>query len=336
MSRRLSKESSDFYLNKTEVANGVRGKSLAFREEWRDSRSEDILMTVALPLKGMQKIVWLALESLRRQEEPSFPWELIVYDDNADSAKVVESFTGKLPGCSRIVYRSLIPKVEGRKVGRRELKGTIPLIDKWVAIGGEASPSSVGYVLQAGDVYSPPRMLINHFENFKDKECIYSTYPKGLFYDIGSKRSILYDGYESRAPAKHLVNMHLHMAVRTSALKLVRPSFAPKEKNKHIDAYIRRYISKELRIDERKEKVIYDVLKIDLEDWKYGLNTDGFNTISDRKSIYSDPTGFTPHNNIWQPCNPEQKRKHMYKEVKELLPSNVFQFLESLGGAAKK
>ena len=161
----MSGKKSDFYLNNT--VYGKKSNKLSYKLEWRMDTDEDILMTVALPLRNMGKISWLALESLRRQVDPGFAWELIVYDDEAESRAICDRFIGKLPGCKRFVYKSIYPATDGRADGK--FKGTVPLIDKWVGIAQDSSETSLGYVLQAGDVYSPQRMLINHFKNFKNK-----------------------------------------------------------------------------------------------------------------------------------------------------------------------
>ncbi len=43
-----------------------------------DKNTNPIIMTVALPILNGEKIVWLALEGLRRQINIDFNWELII------------------------------------------------------------------------------------------------------------------------------------------------------------------------------------------------------------------------------------------------------------------
>ena len=39
-----------------------------------------------------KKIIWLALESLRRQKDIDFGWELIIYEDGDDSSDIIKEF----------------------------------------------------------------------------------------------------------------------------------------------------------------------------------------------------------------------------------------------------
>jgi len=94
-----------FYLNNTNY-DSFRHK-LSYRYQWAREDCEDIRMTVALPLRKMGGISWLALESLRRQEGVDFNWELIIYEDNGESRGVLDKFIGKMPGCKKIIYKSI-------------------------------------------------------------------------------------------------------------------------------------------------------------------------------------------------------------------------------------
>ena len=288
-------------------------------------------MTVALPLRKMGGISWLALESLRRQEGVDFNWELIIYEDNGESRGVLDKFIGKMPGCKKIIYKSIVPEIDGRQTGK--FAGSVPLIDKWVGIAQEASSSSVGYVLQAGDVYSPKRMLKNHFENFKNKNCIYSTYPRGLFYHLGTKKKMFYDGYGLKNYGKDFLTiMHLNMAVRTSDIRRIRPNPTEKEKNRLIDKYIRVNIYKNRGVDPTKNKYIYNVDDIDSEDWATGFNTDGLNTISSRKLIYDDPEGWSRERKIklWATYSKESLSSFKCPKFESVIPQNVIDFLNSI------
>jgi hypothetical protein len=290
--------------------------------EWREDGLSNISMTVALPLKRMGAISWVALESLRRQVDVDFDWELIVFEDGDSSRKTLDKFIGRLPGCKRILYRALNPEEEGRKSG--PYKGNILLIDKWIEIAKAADSNSRVYCLQAGDVYSPNHMLKNHFKNFINKNCIFSTYPRGLFYHLGTKKKMFYDGY--RADVKKnkkpfLTSMHLYMAVRTKDMLKVTSI----DRNRKIDKHIRVSINKQHGIDPGSAKYIYNVDDIDPTDWMSGFNTDGLNTISYRGKIYENPSFFS---RLWLPYSDSTKNKLNYgHDFEEKVPSNVLAFL---------
>ena len=317
---------SNFYLNKT-VYN-KQSNPLSYIFEWKKD-TKNILMTVALPLKNMENISWLSLESLRRQEEVPCDWELIIFDDNANSRKVLDSFVGKLPRCKRIFYKSIFPQTDGRKSGK--FKGTVPLIDKWVGIALDSSPSSIGYILQAGDDYSPKKMIKNHFYNFQNSECIFSTYPRGVFYHLGLKKKVFYDGYNiDNIKENFLTTLHLNKAVRTADIRKVRPSFSSKERNKLIDKYVRTSIYDIRKINPLNKKYIYNVDDIDPEDWKTGFYTDGLNIISNRNYIYSN-SSLMKKTKVWVPDSRLARKRLNYQNNFNLLfPKNVFNFLNSL------
>ncbi|MEX0595179.1 MAG: hypothetical protein WD512_01685, partial [Candidatus Paceibacterota bacterium] len=129
-----------------------------------------IVMTVALPALNSKKVIWLALESLRLQENINFGWELIVWEEWGESKEIVKSFIKRLPNCLRVRYKSL--------------SNQISLIRKWIGIRDEASKSSEVYVLHAADCFSPSRRLWIHRQHFlRHPDCILSTQYKGLFYN---------------------------------------------------------------------------------------------------------------------------------------------------------
>jgi hypothetical protein len=298
-------------------------KEYAFK--WEGKNTKDIVMTVAMPIKDMGEISWLALESLRRQENINFGWELIIFEDGNDSKKNLDQFVGKLPGCERIIYNAQDLAIDGRKSGI--FKGSITLIDKWIGISQAADKNSRVYVLQAGDAYSPNKMLSIHNENFKDRHCFYSTYPRGLFYHVGLKEKMFYDGYRSdinQDKRSFLTSTHLYTAIRTEDMLNIKPA----EINRKIDKYIRVSVCQNRKIDLTKAKYVFSADDVNSADWMTGFNTDGLNTISYRKQIYKDPPAFS---RLWLKYSNDEKKELGYiKEFENRIPKNVLDFLNSI------
>ena len=243
-----------------------------------------IVMTVALPALHSKKIIWLALESLRLQENIDFGWELIVWEEWAESKAIVESFVNRLPNCLRVRYRSL--------------KTQIPLIRKWMGIRDEASKTSEVYVLQAADCFSPTRRLWIHRQHFlRHPDCILSTQYKGLFYNIITGQKILYKLNERR--------FNLNMAYRMSYMSRVVATSAKRGIDGHIWKCVR-----------GQPHNIQMSNSVDSENWMTGMDTDGYNNISlGRKKFYDE---ISPP---FYPYNKEKCWKHVPEHVKKYLKS---------------
>lgn len=292
-------------------------------EEPNNSRKHKIELTVALPAKRAKKIIWLALESLRRQTNINFGWELICWEDkDTDNSQfIIESFLGKLPGCQRVIYREINPVIFGHRTGK--LKGTLPLIDKWIGMASEAASTSRSIVLHACDCYSPPKRLYIHHQHFKNKNCYFSTQPRGLFFNLLTREKIFYAPFDSPTanPAKSTVT-HLNMALRTSDLRTMRPA----QLKSGIDGYILEHIRRLRRIHNIQNHIFHD-FSIDKTNWMYGVDTDGANNISwKRKRFYKKP-----YDHMYHFFVPYAKFKKVmrYDKPEKYLPPEVISFLLS-------
>ena len=166
---------------------------------WNDpNNKKPVEMTVALPALNAKKIIWLALESLKNQININFAWELIVFEEEGISKKIVQSYVGRLPGCVRIIYKN-INKNDGfykkEDIIKNNCLSYYTLLEKWINMSKIADKNSKIFVKHAVDCYSPPKRLYIHYEHFKNDMCYYSTQPKGYFYNIKSDKWMLYNGY---------------------------------------------------------------------------------------------------------------------------------------------
>lgn len=258
---------------------------------WEETiNKKPIELTVALPAFNAKKIIWLALESLKNQIELDFGWELIIWEEYGVSIEVVKSFCGQLPFCQKIKYRNVSEK--------------IPLMHKWIGIVNDTDPNSKVYVMQAADCYAPKKRLKIHYEHFKNPDCVFSTQDTGLFYNLLTNQQIIY-----HCPKRHI---NLNMAYLIDDFKKVPPC----DQRAGIDTYIRR------KMDTIRKGIVLRDDKNDPENWKYGLDTDGANTISISRRKY--------YNHITKPfVTLQHGKEHLgYKSIEEYIPSNVIDFLQ--------
>ena len=265
--------------------------------EWHNTEEEPVELTVALPSLNSEKIIWLALESLRRQTDIDFGWELLIWEEYGKSKEIVESFIGQLPNCQRVKFKALDPIKVGHQKG--EYKGRILLLDKWVWMAREASITSKIYVLHATDCYSSPKRLHIHYHHFQNKDCYLSTQPKGLFYNILTEEKILYNGnwaYGKKA--------HLNMAYRTSFMRSIPESV---ELPRYIDSYLYDYFSNEFNLT--RDNIFYDATTCP-DNWKYSIDTDGYNCISlSRRQFYTKITlPFVKYDESYEDYIPKEVR----------------------------
>lgn len=146
---------------------------------------DSIVMTVAMPVLNNSDIIWLPLDGLKNQRDINFSWELIIYEEEGLSREIIKQYCNKLPGCKRIVHRS-IKKNEGM------FPPSYTLLEKWINMAQISSKSSYIYVAQASDCYPPDIRLIGHYKNFMTG-CDYSKRRIGLFYHIHEKKWSKYD-----------------------------------------------------------------------------------------------------------------------------------------------
>lgn len=227
--------------------------SQLYKKDFR-TKDEAAFISVGLPVYA-SKIAWLAMEGLCAQQT-AVKWELIVYED-ADEAlgeRFFKNYLPRLKNCVRISYLYD--------------KNRIPLTVKWVQIANYADENSVGIILQAADCYSEPQRIQTSYELFmQGYDWIQNRY--GIFYNILTKQTMLFDGKDGMTM--------LNMAVRKSKLQ----NLAPDERWAGVDNWMLRQISKPV-----PAKVFTD----ESDNWKGGVDTDGYNRISlGRRKIYFNP-----------------------------------------------
>lgn len=213
---------------------------------------ETIKLSVALPVYKSEKICWLAMESLCRQQRVDFTWELLVCEEQGEGSlgeKYFQSFADRLEevGCRRILYLSL--------------DEWYPLSAKWYFLSKEASETSIGFLLQAADCYSQPLRLIETYNLFLYEKADWVQSRKGFFYDIPTDNWAVFDrdanlfyhpcGLNMAISAKLLPRLYMEMRVKSS-----------------VDSWLYQVT--------KPEKVLFN----ESNSWIDGFDSNGYNNIS--------------------------------------------------------
>ncbi len=268
------------------------------------SKNADILLTVALPMYRSGNIAWLALESLCRQKDISFPWELIVAEecDDALGEESLRNYTAPLEavGCRRIEY---IPVSEW-----------IPLSLKWLRIAHAASSSSRYFLLHAADCFSQPYRLSNTVQLFEKHQADWVQAAQGPFYHIATRTVTVFDyslvpdyAHSIKGWRKHPTA--LNMAARTEHIS----ALPTEEVQRGVDGWIFFGIQDLLG---RQLVIAWDESKY----WKDGADTHGLNRISHgRGKLIQD---------VSPPFRPYESPEH------PVLPRDILDRLEETRTAA--
>lgn len=226
------------------------------------------LITVGLPTYN-SAIAWLAMESLCRQQT-SVPWELIIAEDKlmANGYHYFRQYEERLQaaGCVRFRY-SKIPEQSNRFM-------RMPLSRKWKNIAQQSSSTSIGLILQASDCYSEPQRIQTTYDKLVEGyDWIHSRF--GIFSNLANLQTMLFDFNSGKYFTGLNMAINMNIAIR----------LPDEEKWKGVDFWMYNHGTK-----------IKPGMKIYLdesENWRNGVDTDGYNKISMKRS------GF--YNNIRPP-----------------------------------
>jgi hypothetical protein len=155
---------------------------------------------VALPLWKSKDIAWLALESLIRQRDVNYHWELVVLEEEEEQfgKERLFEYANKLEraGCTRIVHLSI--------------DQWMPLPMKWKTIHRNATKISKYFLLQAGDCYSYPWRLRDSYHMF-EQGADWINSAKGIFYYIQEDFAAMYDSNLEDSSKRVGLNMGCRM-----------------------------------------------------------------------------------------------------------------------------
>ena len=216
-------------------------------------------LSVALPLYNAKNIAWLAMESLCRQKDIDFEWELVIMEEQ----------NGKEFGYKEAIkYSDRLKEVNCSSFKYISLEEWVPLGDKWQMIAEECQGEI--FMLQAGDCYSQPYRIKETYELMKDCDWLQSKY--GIFYDLKLKKEILFN---------HTLYNHpcgLNMATLTKyAVKLPRDGVKI-----CVDSWFKAQVT---RMNPQH------ISKWNTSDnWMLGFDSNGQNNLSQRAKYFNNPT----------------------------------------------
>lgn len=260
-------------------------------------------ISVILPMFRSKHIGWLPLESLCRQQNVDFKWELVIAEEVEDKyepmgeRKIIQEYQErlKLVGCNCIKYIGL---------------------DDWIPLGEKMSMLIVNtgseiIVPSAADYYSSPKRLTSAYKVFKEVNPDWVLTTKVIYYNITNGRVILHDtDYCKRKDDVAGTSM------KASLLREVFPEPDKIKKTKGIDSFMFKS-SKSYRQKQGKKLHIY----FDRSDnWKCCFNTNGINNITNR-SPYFEKISYP-----FKPCP---------IRLEETIPPEVLSKLESCRKIAK-
>ena len=210
-------------------------------------------LTVALPLWKSKNIAWLALESLIRQRDVNYHWELVVLEEEEEQfgKERLFEYANKLErvGCTRIVHLSI--------------DKWMPLPMKWKTIHRNATKTSKYFLLQAGDCYSYPWRLRDSYYMF-EKGADWINSAKGIFYYIQEDFASMYDSTLELSSKRVGLNMGCRMDLLTK--------FPDDHRRKGIDGF--------LWLICRNNKGSPLNIKWTTNHWQTGFDSHGMNHIS--------------------------------------------------------
>ena len=225
-----------------------------------------IKATVGLPMYRSEEIAEISLESLCRQENIDFEWELLIIEEKEKSfgSKKINKFLPKLKdvGCTRLEYYSI--------------EKWIPLSMKWYHLAKSASSTSECFLLKAADCFSQPdrlRETVSIFLNNEEVDWVQSK--RGYFYDIGSESITLFNHDLCFIQSQNGKIPHpcaLNMAARTNLLNKIKPSSVRKSVDSHIFRELTSIKQSPLNVG-----------WLESSKWKKGLDTHGLNNISRKR-----------------------------------------------------
>ena len=261
--------------------------------------STQVQLTVGLPLYRAGAIAWLALESLCRQVGVEFYWELLVAEEQS---------------APRLAWSGLAPYVERlRRVNCIDVRYVplsewIPLAKKWRLLGQRAVPSSRVFVLQAADCYSPPHRLERTMELFRSEGADWVQSHTHVLYNLSDGKHVLYRRPTDRMP------VGAQMALRTDLARQLPES----NQTAGIDHWFFRSCEANVKAKEgRAMRIVWN----ETDDWRYGLNVNGLNNISERSKLFA----LKFPGCLEDPC----------KELSEYIPGDVLARLEGCRPALK-
>jgi len=224
-------------------------------------------LSVCIPMFRSKYCGWIALESLVRQEDINFEWELVVAEEIGDepfTKKRIMEYQKKLRniGCAKITY---IP-----------MKYWTRLSNKLVLMAHRCDKKSKIYVSNSADLYSPPKRLKMQYDIFMNNNKIdICSSARTIVYDIASEKTYLNDGVKKLEKNKKAIITD--GSCRSIRLALMRQLPRGANRRRSVDGWV--WNESKKHVEKNGKKFIHSI-DITSDNWKYGLNVHGLNTLT--------------------------------------------------------
>jgi hypothetical protein len=205
-------------------------------------------LSIVLPLFRAGDIAWFHLESLTRQKEVDFDWELIIIE---------EDFENPFGWNNICQYKPKLRLVRCKKIKYFSLDKWIPLSAKWYFLFQETSPNSKIVCASAADTYSPPLRLKKQLKIFADKGYDWYKLDKHVVFDIETQKHALFQVQPGRTDG----------LCRTFSRDLAL-TLPLKYKKKHVDSWTYKNLN--------PQNVFVDESTL----WRTAVNVNGLNNLS--------------------------------------------------------
>lgn len=252
------------------------------------------VLTVGIPMFKTKNIGWLSLEGLCRQQEMSYPWELLIIQEKGHH----------LPLKKLITFKDRLVKANCCMFEYWEIKNWIPLGSKWYFLSQNANKESLAFLLQGADNYPQSKRLIETFQYFnQDKELDWLKTAKGLWYDIGSN-TFAYRNRTGRAGRDVAIKMDLMKKLPNS------------NKKSGLDNFLFKVLTK-------KKGSKINIQNNNSAGWKGGLCSSGLNNITQKRSdlVKKHQGPFKPYSG---PVRIPQKVMQKLKQCKKYISNHKF------------
>lgn len=215
-----------------------------------------IEMSVCIPMFRCKYIAWLLFESLIRQKNINFEWELILEEEKNN-----ESF-----GIDEILkYKKQLESIGCVNISYYPLKEWIPLGLKTLHLIKYCNPESKIITFAATDFYLPNTSFINQYNALIKEEFDCYRSSKTIFYNIENEKISLYDTSKNEYRGD--------TSERGILLKIARNIIGLKKYGRSIDKHL--YLEL-LRITNNNLRIYEN----NTDSWKYGFSTHGLNNLS--------------------------------------------------------
>ena len=206
------------------------------------------MITVAIPVWKNKDIAWLCMESLKRQKDIDFEWEIIIFEEEHDQQLGYEYFFEYLSGIgTRAITYHTHPDKES-------------LGKKWYKMINTADKDSEGVAFCDADDYCHPYVLRDTLDAFRSGYD-WLGHKNGYFYDFKTGKMIQYSS--KKRPG-----------IRLSARMDIAKKLPDKTRPRLIHAWFQAHMKPQ------------NILFSDNDHWKEGLFTNGHNSISKSRDSY--------------------------------------------------